>query len=94
MRALRHAITFCITVCLNGRGTVEHGTVGLQVTLAASNVILDEAMTRFDVPHTYEPAMATIRNKVPERFEGNVLPFFFEESRVRASGNDSETTGA
>jgi S-formylglutathione hydrolase len=50
--------------------------VGLQDTLAASNAILDETLTRFDVPHSYETYEGNHTNKVPERFEGKLLPFF------------------
>jgi S-formylglutathione hydrolase len=50
--------------------------VGLQDGLAASNAILDETLTRFDIPHTYETYEGNHTNKVPERFEGNLLPFF------------------
>jgi enterochelin esterase-like enzyme len=50
--------------------------VGLQDTLAASNAMLDDTLTRFDVPHTFETYEGNHTNKVPERFEGKVLPFF------------------
>ena len=50
--------------------------VGLQDGLAASNKILDETLTRFDVPHVYETYEGNHTNKVPERFEEKVLPFF------------------
>ena len=50
--------------------------VGLQDGLAASNEILDETLTRFDVPHIYETYEGNHTNKVPERFEEKVLPFF------------------
>jgi hypothetical protein len=50
--------------------------VGLQDGLAASNAILDSTLTRFDVPHTYETYEGNHTNKVPERFDGKLLPFF------------------
>lgn len=50
--------------------------VGLQDTLAASNALLDGALSRFDVPHTYETYEGDHTNKVPERFDGKLLPFF------------------
>jgi hypothetical protein len=50
--------------------------VGLQDGLAASNATLDATLTRFDVPHTYETYEGDHTNKVPERFEGKLLPFF------------------
>lgn len=50
--------------------------VGLQDTLAASNALLDATLTRFDVAHTYETYEGDHTNKVPERFEQKLLPFF------------------
>jgi enterochelin esterase-like enzyme len=50
--------------------------VGLQDTLAASNSVLDATLTRFDVPHIYETYEGNHTNKVPERFETKLLPFF------------------
>lgn len=50
--------------------------VGLQDTLAGSNKILDETLTRMDVPHSYETYEGNHTNRVPQRFEENLLPFF------------------
>jgi S-formylglutathione hydrolase len=50
--------------------------VGLQDGLAASNKTLDETLTRFDVTHTFETYEGNHTNKVPERFETKLLPFF------------------
>lgn len=50
--------------------------VGLQDTLAASNKLLDETLTLFGVPHTFETYEGNHTNKVPERFEQKLLPFF------------------
>jgi hypothetical protein len=48
--------------------------VGLQDGLAASNAILDETLTRFDVPHTYEAG--TLRRKT--------AAVLLEEANLRA----------
>ncbi|HEX4275440.1 MAG TPA: alpha/beta hydrolase-fold protein [Bryobacteraceae bacterium] len=50
--------------------------VGLQDTLAASNATLDATLTRFDVPHTYETYEGNHTNRIPERFDTKLLPFF------------------
>ena len=50
--------------------------VGLQDTLAASNKLLDETLTRLGVPHTYQTYEGDHTNRVPQRFEEKVLPFF------------------
>jgi S-formylglutathione hydrolase len=50
--------------------------VGLQDGLAASNQELDQALSRFDVVHTFETYEGDHTNRVKERFETKVLPFF------------------
>jgi enterochelin esterase-like enzyme len=50
--------------------------VGTSDTLLASNKRLDEAMTRLKVPHGYEEYDGDHTNRVRERIERNVLPFF------------------
>jgi enterochelin esterase-like enzyme len=50
--------------------------VGLQDPLLASNQQLHEALTRLHVPHYYEEYEGDHTNKVRERIERNVLPFF------------------
>src|ERR1044071_7859835 len=50
--------------------------VGLQDPLLASNQRLHEALTRLHVPHYYEEYDGDHTNKVRERIERNVLPFF------------------
>ncbi len=50
--------------------------VGLQDTLAASNQELDQALSRFDVVHTFETYEGDHTNRVKERFAMKVLPFF------------------
>ena len=57
--------------------------VGLQDGLAASNAVLDETLTRFDVTHTYETYEGNHTNKIPERFEQHVLPFFTKNLSFR-----------
>jgi enterochelin esterase-like enzyme len=50
--------------------------IGLQDSLLASNQQLHEALTRLHVPHYYEEYEGDHTNKVRERIERNVLPFF------------------
>jgi enterochelin esterase-like enzyme len=49
---------------------------GLQDTLLATNKQLDEALVRLAVPHTFETYEGDHTNRVKERFETKVLPFF------------------
>jgi enterochelin esterase-like enzyme len=50
--------------------------IGLQDPLLAANQRLHEALTRLHVPHYYEEYEGDHTNKVRERIERNVLPFF------------------
>ena len=50
--------------------------VGLQDGLATSNQELDQALSRFDVVHTFETYEGDHTNRVKKRFETKVLPFF------------------
>jgi S-formylglutathione hydrolase FrmB len=50
--------------------------VGNADGLAASNRQLDEAMTNLGIPHTFETYDGDHNNRVPQRFELSVLPFF------------------
>jgi enterochelin esterase-like enzyme len=50
--------------------------IGTEDTLLASNRQLHEALTRLRVPHYYEEYQGDHTNKVRERIERNVLPFF------------------
>ena len=50
--------------------------IGLQDGLLASNQQLHDALTRLHVPHSFEEYEGDHTNKVRERIERNVLPFF------------------
>jgi S-formylglutathione hydrolase len=50
--------------------------VGLQDNLITSNKQLVEAMTRFGIPHTFETYEGDHGNRIPQRLEEKVLPFF------------------
>jgi len=52
--------------------------VGLQDGLAGSNKQMDESLTRLGVTHTFETYEGDHTNRVKERFETKVLPFFSE----------------
>jgi enterochelin esterase-like enzyme len=51
---------------------------GLQDGLIGSNKQLDEALMKLGVPHTFETYEGDHTNRVKERFEMKVLPFFSE----------------
>ena len=50
--------------------------VGLQDTLARSNGELEETFKMFGLRHTFETYEGDHTNRVPERIELKVLPFF------------------
>jgi hypothetical protein len=50
--------------------------IGLQDTLIASNKVFVEALVRFGVPHTFETYEGDHGNRIPQRLEEKVLPFF------------------
>jgi len=50
--------------------------IGLQDTLLASNEIFIERLNRFGVPHTYLTYEGDHGNRIPQRLEQHVLPFF------------------
>ncbi|HEX5226732.1 MAG TPA: alpha/beta fold hydrolase [Bryobacteraceae bacterium] len=52
--------------------------VGDKDNLAATNKLMDEALTRLGVTHTFEVYEGTHGNRVKERFETQILPFFSE----------------
>ncbi len=53
--------------------------IGTSDTLLASNRQLHDALTRLRVPHAYEEYDGDHTNKVRERIERNVLPFFSKD---------------
>jgi S-formylglutathione hydrolase FrmB len=50
--------------------------IGLQDGLITSNEVFVERLTRFGVPHTYQTYEGDHGNRVAERIEQHVLPFF------------------
>ena len=50
--------------------------IGLQDTLITSNRVLVDALTRFGVAHTFETYEGDHGNRIPQRLEEKVLPFF------------------
>jgi S-formylglutathione hydrolase FrmB len=64
--------------------------IGTKDGLLASNKELDQAMTRFGIAHMYEEYEGDHTNRVGERIETKVLPFFsqtlsFASKRTRAT---------
>ncbi|MES2626378.1 MAG: alpha/beta fold hydrolase [Pseudomonadota bacterium] len=57
--------------------------VGLADSLLESNQRLDAAMTQAGIPHTFETYEGDHNNKVSERIEMKVLPFFSEHLKVK-----------
>jgi hypothetical protein len=60
--------------------------IGLQDTLITSNRVLVDALTTFGVAHTFETYEGDHGNRIPQRLEEKVLPFFsntlsFEQRR-------------
>jgi S-formylglutathione hydrolase FrmB len=60
--------------------------IGLQDSLIASNRVFVERLQRFKIPHTFETYEGDHGNRVMQRLEEKVLPFFsqqlaFEQSR-------------
>ena len=52
------------------------GEVGTEDGLAASNRELDQILSTFGIVHTFETYEGNHTNRVPQRFEAKVLPFF------------------
>jgi len=50
--------------------------IGLQDTLIASNRVFVERLNRYDIPHTFETYEGDHGNRIPQRLEEHVLPFF------------------
>jgi S-formylglutathione hydrolase len=59
--------------------------VGNQDNLAATNKMMDESLTRLGVTHTFEVYEGTHGNRVKERFETKLLPFFSEHLSAPAA---------
>lgn len=60
--------------------------VGTQDTLAASNRQLEESFKTFSIPHTFETYEGDHTNRVPQRIEEKVLPFFSKNLSFEAAG--------
>ncbi len=60
--------------------------VGDMDNLMASNKQMDEALTRLGVTHTFEVYEGNHGNRVKERFETKVLPFFSTNLKAQAAG--------
>ena len=52
------------------------GDVGLQDGLSGQNKQLDQMMTDFGITHTFETYEGDHTNRIPERLESKILPFF------------------
>ena len=50
--------------------------IGLQDNLIAGNRVLVDGLVRFGIPHTFETYEGDHNNRVPQRLEEKVLPFF------------------
>ena len=50
--------------------------IGLQDSLLASNELFVSRLRQFDVPHTYLTYEGDHGNRIPQRLEEHVLPFF------------------
>ncbi len=50
--------------------------IGLQDNLITSNRVFVEALTRFGIAHTFETYEGDHGNRIPQRLEEKVLPFF------------------
>jgi enterochelin esterase-like enzyme len=59
--------------------------VGTMDNLMASNKQMDESLIRLGVPHTFETYEGNHGNRVKERFETKVLPFF--SANLKAAGS-------
>ena len=55
--------------------------IGLQDNLITSNQVFVEALTRFGVAHTFETYEGDHGNRIPQRLEEKVLPFFSNSCR-------------
>ena len=53
--------------------------IGLQDNLITGNRLLVEALTRFGIAHTFETYEGDHGNRIPQRLEEKVLPFFSKQ---------------
>ena len=60
--------------------------VGLQDGLITGNRDLDQSLTRLGVTHTFETYEGDHNNRVKERFESKVLPFFSQNLAFPVAG--------
>jgi S-formylglutathione hydrolase len=58
--------------------------IGLSDTLIASNKVFVEALTRFGLQHTFETYDGDHGNRIPQRLEEKVLPFFSQQLTFEA----------
>jgi S-formylglutathione hydrolase len=66
--------------------------IGLADTLLASNKVFVEALTRHGLPHTFETYDGDHGNRIPQRLEQNVLPFFSRQLSFDAQGSNSSAS--
>jgi S-formylglutathione hydrolase len=66
--------------------------IGTKDGLLASNKELDQALTRFAITHGFEEYEGDHTNKVAERIEQHVLPFFSDKLSTGAKGASSAST--
>ena len=53
--------------------------IGLQDTLISGNKVFVEGLTRFGIKHTFETYEGDHNNRIPQRLEEKVLPFFSQQ---------------
>jgi enterochelin esterase-like enzyme len=53
--------------------------VGTKDTLIGGNEAMDKALTRNGVKHSYQTYDGDHVNRIPQRFEAQVMPFFSEQ---------------
>ena len=57
------------------------GDTGLQDTLVTTNKELEKALVNFGLPYTFETYEGDHTNRIAERIETKVLPFFSQNLR-------------
>jgi hypothetical protein len=66
--------------------------IGLSDTLIASNKVFVEALTRFGLEHTFETYDGDHGNRIPQRLEEKVLPFFSQQLSFGAQASTSSAS--